>query len=66
MLMQIAVDGTAGVGKSTVARQLAQRLGIIYVNTGAMYRAIAWGRLNGLSLEEIEIRLDVDGRVWVN
>ena len=38
----IAIDGTAASGKSTFARQLAQRLGYIYVNTGAMYRGVTW------------------------
>ena len=38
----IAIDGPAASGKSSVARRLAWRLGIIYVNTGAMYRAAAW------------------------
>jgi len=38
----IAIDGPAASGKSTVARKLAQRLGLIMINTGAMYRAIAW------------------------
>ncbi len=37
----IAIDGPAGAGKSTVARRLAGRLGFVYVDTGAMYRAIA-------------------------
>lgn len=38
----IAIDGPAASGKSTVARLLARRLGYVYVNTGAMYRAVAW------------------------
>jgi cytidylate kinase len=38
----IAIDGPAASGKSTVARELARRLGFIYVNSGAMYRAITW------------------------
>ena len=38
----IAIDGPSGAGKSTVARLLAQRLGFIYIDTGAMYRAIGW------------------------
>jgi len=38
----IAIDGPAGSGKTTVARQVAQRLGLPCVETGAMYRAVAW------------------------
>lgn len=38
----IAIDGPSGAGKSTVARFLAERLGYIYIDTGAMYRAIGW------------------------
>jgi cytidylate kinase len=38
----IAIDGTAASGKSTVARELARRLGYVYVNTGAMYRGVTW------------------------
>lgn len=39
--MQIAIDGPVGSGKSTVAKLVAERLGILYVDTGAMYRAVA-------------------------
>jgi len=38
----VAIDGPAASGKSTVARLLAKRLGFVYVNTGAMYRAVTW------------------------
>ncbi len=38
----IAIDGPAGAGKSTVARQLAHNLGLLYLDTGAMYRALTW------------------------
>ena len=40
--MVIAIDGPAGAGKSTVARAAAERLGFTYLDTGAMYRAVAW------------------------
>ncbi len=41
MSYQIAIDGPAGAGKSTIAKELAKQLGFIYVDTGAMYRAMA-------------------------
>jgi len=41
----IAIDGPAGVGKSTVAKLLATRLGCLYLDTGALYRAVAWKTL---------------------
>ena len=46
MSYQIAIDGPAGAGKSTVARKVAQKRGYIYVDTGAMYRAMALFLLN--------------------
>lgn len=42
MSMNIAIDGPAGAGKSTIAKKLAKKLGFIYVDTGAMYRAMAY------------------------
>ncbi|MDX2032865.1 MAG: (d)CMP kinase [Blastocatellia bacterium] len=51
----IAIDGPAGAGKSTIARMLARRLGYLFINTGAMYRAIAWRSLQlDISFEETE------------
>src|ERR1700758_3426939 len=38
----IAIDGPAASGKSSVAQELARRLGFVYVNSGAMYRAMTW------------------------
>lgn len=49
----VAIDGPAGSGKSSVARGLARRLGYSYIDTGAMYRAVAWAALReGLDLPE--------------
>jgi CMP/dCMP kinase len=48
----VAIDGPAGAGKSTIARSLAERLGITYVDTGAMYRAVA--------LWALEANIDLD------
>lgn len=42
----VAIDGPAGVGKSTVAKMLATRLGYLYLDTGALYRAVAWNVLH--------------------
>lgn len=51
----IAIDGPAGSGKSTVARTLAKRLGLEYLDTGAMYRAIAFAALSrGVDPEDSE------------
>ena len=51
----IAIDGPAASGKSSVARQLARQLGFIYVNSGAIYRAITWHILqNKIGPEESE------------
>jgi len=41
----IAIDGPAGAGKSTAAKLLARKLGYIYLDTGLMYRALAWAAL---------------------
>ncbi len=75
----IAIDGPAGSGKSTAAKNLAERLGLVYVDTGAMYRAITYAAIRkGIADDEkavielaksIKIRLKfVDGltRVFVN
>lgn len=46
MSFNIAIDGPAGAGKSTIAKQLAKELGFVYVDTGAMYRAFAYYFIN--------------------
>lgn len=50
---RIAIDGPAGAGKSTVGEQLAKQWGYLYIDTGAMYRAVAWLALNaGVALDD--------------
>ncbi len=54
--MIIAIDGPSGAGKGTVAREVAARLGYRHIDTGAMYRALAWKALHdGLSLDDEDV-----------
>ena len=70
----VAIDGPAGAGKSTVARLLAERCGFTYVNTGSLYRAIAWAAAGkGVDIKDLQedflegLDLDyVDGKLLVN
>jgi cytidylate kinase len=60
MFTVIAIDGPSGVGKGTVARALAAALGYRHVDTGAMYRAVAWRSLQlGLDLDDEDAVLAV-------
>ena len=55
MSKKIAIDGPAGAGKSTIAKIVAKELGFIYVDTGAMYRAMALYMINnGIDASESE------------
>lgn len=55
MSFNVAIDGPAGAGKSTIAKKLAKDLGYIYVDTGAMYRAMAYYFIqNGIAADDIE------------
>lgn len=72
-IFSVAIDGPAGAGKSTIARRAAQRLGYVYVDTGAIYRTIGYTALSrGVDLNDaaaieamlsdISLRMDwVDG-----
>jgi len=59
----IAIDGPAGAGKSTIARLVAERLGCLYINTGAMYRAVTWKALQeGTDLEDEDALVELAKR----
>ena len=76
--MIVAIDGPAGAGKSTLAKRVAAKLGFVYINSGAMYRAIAlWALRLGVQLSDMhrleelakaaKIELAAgDGRVFLN
>ena len=75
--VSIAIDGPAAAGKSTVAKLVAKKLGYVYVDTGAMYRAFTWYVLHkGLDpkneeescslIPEVDIELREDGSVFVS
>ena len=54
--INIAIDGPGGAGKSTISKEIARRLGIIYVDTGALYRTVGYfARENGLSVEDSKV-----------
>ncbi len=62
--MNIAIDGPAGAGKSTIAKLAAAELGFIYVDTGAMYRSIALYMLNNqVDVEDEEALLDALSKI---
>lgn len=74
----VAIDGTAGSGKSTLGKRLAVRLGIRYVDSGALYRAVGWAAVQkGIDLNDtagltslaseihIELKLKADSSVQV-
>ena len=52
----VAIDGPGGAGKSTISKEVAKRLGIIYVDTGALYRTVGYySREHGLSVEDARV-----------
>lgn len=64
--LRVAIDGPAGAGKSTVAKQVAKRLGVPYVDTGAMYRAVTWKALDsGIDLTDEARLVDMVSRLHI-
>lgn len=78
MKINIAIDGPSGAGKSTISDILAERLGYVHLDTGAMYRAVAYTALGkGLKMddeenvvrmieEEMDLKMDPDGTIICN
>ncbi|MHB0997890.1 MAG: (d)CMP kinase [Armatimonadota bacterium] len=65
--ISIAIDGPAGAGKTTVAREVAKRLGYKYVDTGAMYRAVAWKSLQlGIPLSDVDRIVDMTAEMNID
>ena len=72
----VAIDGPAGAGKSTIARRLAERLGFTYIDTGAMYRAVAlWAQRQNVDpsdmhrMEQLALAAEIElqpGRIRLN
>jgi len=73
----VAIDGPSGAGKSTLAKALAERLGFVYLDTGALYRAVALGLLkHGISPEDDDRAIEealgkfkisyTDGKVYLD
>jgi len=76
MKINIAIDGPSASGKSTIAKRLAKELGYIHIDTGAMYRCVAYLAIkSGIDLSDeqslgemassMDIRLSTDGRVFL-
>jgi cytidylate kinase len=54
--INVAIDGPGGAGKSTISKAVAKKLGIIYVDTGALYRTVGYyAREKGLSVEDVKV-----------
>lgn len=65
-VINIAIDGPAGAGKSTIARIVARELGIIYIDTGAMYRAVALKAIReGISTGDSEALIKMIGSLCI-
>jgi cytidylate kinase len=62
----VAIDGPSGAGKSTAGRSLARRLGYVFIDTGAMYRALAWRALrDGVALDHGDALAGLAARIEI-
>lgn len=75
--MIVAIDGPAGSGKSTIAKKVAEQLGFVYIDTGAMYRALTYGYLQApidfskreervAFLERMKVRFNQKNEIMLN
>lgn len=63
----IAIDGPAGAGKGTLAKELAKRLGFVNIDTGATYRCVALQVLrDGLSLDDVDKIIDISSNIKID
>jgi cytidylate kinase len=64
--LQVAIDGPASSGKSTVAKIIAKRFGYVYCDTGAMYRSVTWAALeNGIGVSDTKRVIDLARRIKI-
>lgn len=64
--LQVAIDGPASSGKSTVAKIIAKRFGYVYCDTGAMYRSVTWAALeNGIDVSDTKQIIDLARRIKI-
>ena len=64
--MKIAIDGPAASGKTSLGRSLAAHFGYTFIETGKMYRAVAYGLQAGLQLHQMSLGFDPEGRLLLN
>ena len=65
--IRVAIDGPAGAGKSTVSREVARQLGYVYLDSGAMYRAVAYAALSrGVSLDDADALTALANQVHIS
>ena len=65
--MKVAIDGPAGAGKSSIAKAVSKKLGFVYIDTGAMYRAVAvYAIENGIEIKEENFTGDVLDKIKID